>query len=254
MPRDMVDVNSDLGERIGPLKVADDDEILAYVSSANVACMFHAGDPLTMRDVCRSAKVRGVAVGAHVSLPDPLGFGRRKMSVSADEVYAYVVYQLGALREICRHEGIELAHVKPHGALYAMMIERRDVGEAILDACARSSPRLPLIAHTGTWLVEEAYRRSIPVLREVLLDRRYGSDGMYRSGEVLSDAAAVGARMRLLLSSGRIRADDGTEVQIAFDTLCVHSDNPASLTLLKAIRSVADELRVAIGQGSEGAR
>lgn len=240
----IVDVNSDMGEGFGAFSVADDHTLIHRVSSCSLACMFHGGDPVIMSTLTKQARALGVGVGAHISLPDILGFGRRRMAVKPDDLYCYGLYQIGALREFCQEAGISLQHVKPHGALYAMMLEDRAVGETIVRICKTAS--LTLFCPSGSWIAESARHHGVSVAAEILLDREYDEKGQYRSGHVITDPALIRARARLLVSEGRLPEMPSGGQQLHFHTLCVHGDNPRAVEILDAVREELTALDVSI--------
>ncbi len=245
-----VDLNSDLGEGFGAWPPAVDREILPLVSSANVACGFHASDPRIMRRTVRLAREHGVAVGAHPSFPDLVGFGRRLLAASPEEIADDVVYQVGALQGFCRAEGVALQHVKPHGALYNAAARDRAIADAIALAVKSVDPGLWLVCLAGSIMAEAARRAGLRFVEEVFADRNYAADGTLLSrrqpGALVADPAEAASRMARFAREGRLRAADGTDLAISAGTICVHSDTPGAAALLRAIRPALAAEGVAI--------
>lgn len=235
-----IDLNSDLGESFGAYTIGCDAEVLSFVTSANVACGFHAGDPLVMKRTVTLALARDTAIGAHPGLPDLVGFGRRKMAVSPDEAYAMVLYQVGALAAFVHAAGGNLQHVKPHGALYNMAAKDASLAEAIAKAVYDVSPALILYGLAGSELIREGQRAGLKTASEVFADRAYMPDGtlMPRShpGAVLSDPEAAIRQVLSMVDYGTVTAADGTVVPVTADTICVHGDNAKALAFTKCIR------------------
>ena len=236
-----IDINSDLGESFGNWHVGNDEALLATITTANVACGFHGGDPVTLVRTVDRALELGVLVGAHPGLPDLLGFGRRVMDISAEDAYAYVAYQAGALASILRARGAELHHVKPHGALYTMLNERPDLAVAVADAMAdlMEQPMLywPSGAEDGA-LVNEARRRGFEVVLEFYPDLSYTADGrivVERHKQPVEATEAV-ARLSRFLDGGRVLTLDGGEITLAADSICVHGDGATAAELASALR------------------
>jgi len=241
-----VDLNCDMGESFGAYTIGADELVMPLITSANVACGFHGGDPLVMRRTVRLARQHGVAVGAHPGFRDLAGFGRRQMSCTPDEVYADVLYQIGALAAFCSAEGVALRHVKPHGALYNMAHADATIATAIAAAVADYDRRLLLFAQPGSALAVAGEAAGLRVVAEVFADRAYNPDGslVARSipGAVLHDPAAVAAQARQMVCEGRVTAVNGQVVPVRAETICVHGDNPAAVALIRRIR---DELAAA---------
>ena len=233
----LIDLNCDMGESFGAYRLGDDAGILPYITSANIACGFHAGDGLVMDATVRMCVQAGVRVGAHPSFPDLQGFGRREMSLAPDEVEAFVLYQVGALAGFARAAGVELTHVKPHGALYNQAARERPLAEAVARAVARFSRRLILVGLAGSALVEAAAAVGLPAAGEGFPDRAYNPDGTLRSrrlpGAVLHDPAEIAANAVRLATEGVVTAGGRVTVQ----TLCLHGDNPAAVAAAKAVRA-----------------
>lgn len=236
----LLDLNCDMGEGFGAWRMGDDLSLLDHVSSANIACGFHAGDPATMRRVVGAALARGVAVGAHPGLPDLVGFGRREMKVSPDEAYAMVVYQVGALAAFAQAAGGRLNHVKPHGALYNMAARDRALSDALAQAVRDVDPGLVYFGLAGSPMVEAARALGLRVAEEVFADRAYDDDGRLAArgtpGAVIEDADAAVAQVRELLQ-GRVRARSGAVVRLRADTLCLHGDGAEALRFAQRLRA-----------------
>lgn len=245
MPRS-VDINCDMGESYGRYTLGVDAEIISYISSANIACMFHAGDPSTMRKTVRLAARNGVAVGAHPGLPDLLGFGRRVMLVGPEELRDYLVYQIGALNAFCTIEGVPLQHVKLHGALYNMASRDVVVAEAVVDAVRDVNHNLILVAQSGSILVDVARRKGLRVAREVFADREYGDDGLIISGAVISDPEKALKQVLKVALEGKVVARSGKVVDCEGETFCLHGDNSAALEIAKRLASGLKEAGVEI--------
>ena len=235
-----VDLNSDLGESFGAYKIGMDADILQYVSSANVACGFHAGDPLVMEETVRLAKKAGAAVGAHPGYPDLQGFGRRNMICTPKEVKAYVKYQLGALLAFTRTAGIPLQHCKPHGALYNMAAKDKALAAAIAEAVADVDAGIILLGLAGSAMTEAGKETGLRIAGEVFADRAYQADGSLvpRSmpGAVIHDTEEALSRTVRMVKEGIVTAVTGETVPLTADSICVHGDNPSALAFVKAIR------------------
>ncbi|HEY2103478.1 MAG TPA: 5-oxoprolinase subunit PxpA [Chthoniobacterales bacterium] len=240
-----VDLNSDLGEGIGR-----DDEILDLVSSANIACGFHAGDPASILASIRAAKERGVAVGAHPSFADRENFGRVEMNVAASEIFALVCYQIGAFAALCRGAGTEMRHVKPHGALYNMAAREQALADAIARALLAVDPRLILFAPARSTMEVAAVKLELQVAREVFADRNYMPDGSLvsrtRPDALLHDAEQAAERVIRMLQQGVVRSVDGSDIPIAADTICVHGDTPEAVSFVSELRRRLEEEKVTI--------
>jgi UPF0271 protein len=238
-----IDLNCDMGEGLGEYQLGYDDEIMPYISSANIACGYHVGSPLTMARTVRMAKEAGVVIGAHPSYPDLEGFGRREMNLAPEEVEAMVLYQIGALAAICRAEGVELNHVKPHGALYNQAARDIHLAEAIARAVKRFSHSLVLVGLAGSKLIEAGLDAGLVIAREAFPDRAYMPDGslMPRSlpGAVLEDPQQVMLNALQLAQDGiRVEKTDGGIEHYLVDTLCLHGDNPAAVENARLVSQV----------------
>ncbi|MFJ3491247.1 LamB/YcsF family protein [Leifsonia aquatica] len=245
-----VDLNSDLGESFGAWTMGDDDALLSVVTSANVACGFHAGDPATMLATCRTAAERGVAVGAHVSYRDLAGFGRRSMEVPADELRAETLYQLAALDGIARVAGTRVSYVKPHGALYNRIVRDTVQARAVAEAVAAFDPSLALLGLAGSEIERETGAAGLRFVREAFVDRAYRADGtlVQRSepGAVLHGDDDIAERALRLVTEGRVIAVDGTDIPVEVDSLCVHGDSPDAVVMARAVRRRLDEAGIAV--------
>lgn len=245
-----IDLNCDLGESYGAWSMGQDEAVLGLVSSANIACGFHAGDPDTMRRTVRLAAAAGVAIGAHPSLPDLQGFGRREMAVSADEAYALTLYQVGALYAFAQSEGSRLHHVKPHGALYNMAARDAALAAAIAAAVAAFDRRLILVGLAGSRLVEAGRAAGLTVAAEAFVDRRYQADGSLtprrQAGAVIADADEAVAQALSIALHGEVRAVDGSRVAVAADTLCLHGDKADAAQFALRLRQALDQAGVSV--------
>lgn len=235
-----IDLNADLGEGFGTWQLGDDEAMLDIVTSANVACGFHAGDPALLLRTCRAAAQRGVAVGAQVSYRDLAGFGRRFIDVTPEDLTAEVVYQIGALQAMARAAGTAVRYVKPHGALYNSIVTHESQAAAVAAAVAAVDPGLPVLGLAGSAFFAEADRLGLRTVPEAFADRAYQPDGTLVSrrepGAVLHDAAEIAERVALMVSTGQVRAIDGTIVSITVESVCVHGDSPGAVTIATAMR------------------
>ena len=239
-----VDLNSDLGESFGAWRMGDDEAMLRLVTSANVACGFHAGDPSTMLGTCRTAAENGVSVGAHVSYRDLAGFGRRAMEVPAAELRDEVLYQLGALAGIARTAGTSVRYVKPHGALYNRIVADEAQAAAVVAAVAAFDPGLAVLGLAGSAVERAARSAGLRFVREAFVDRGYRPDGTLvprtEPGAVLSGPDAIAERAVRMVADGRVRAADGSDIAVAVDSLCVHGDTPGAVAMAEAVRRRLD--------------
>ena len=254
MAHAVIDLNADLGEGFGRWTLTDDEALLSVVTSANVACGFHAGDPQTMRRVCNWATGRGVRIGAQVSYRDLAGFGRRAMDVPPDELADEITYQIGALEVFARAAGSRVSYVKPHGALYNRVVS--DAGQAaavvagVLRAGSLCGGPLPVLGLPGSVLLQAADAAGLPVVTEAFADRSYTAAGTLvprrQPGAVVHDAQEVLARAVGMVRDGRITALTGEQVEVRARSLCVHGDTPGAVTLAVRLRKalVAAGVRV----------
>ena len=240
MPGASVDLNADLGEGFGVWTLGDDDAMLDLVTSANIACGFHAGDAATLARTCRSAAERGVRIGAQVSYRDLEGFGRRFIDVPPDELTADVIYQIGALHALARVAGTTLSYVKPHGALYNSIVEHRDQARAVAEAVHALDPGLAVLGLTGSAFFAEAQRLGLRTVSEAFADRAYHPDGRLVSrrerNAVLRDPDEIADRVISMVSAGQIAAVDGSSIPIAVESICVHGDSPGAVQIARAVR------------------
>ncbi|RLY93699.1 LamB/YcsF family protein [Kocuria tytonicola] len=246
----VMDLNSDVGESFGNWSMGDDAAIFRSVSSANVACGFHAGDPSVMAQTCRDAAAAGVTVGAHVAYRDLAGFGRRFLDCSPTELADDVLYQMGALDAVARSAGTAVRYVKPHGALYNTIAHHEAHAQAVVDAVAAFGGDLPLLLLPGSVALEKAERAGLRGVAEAFADRGYTPDGRLVSrrepGAVLHDAAEVTRRMIRLAEDGTLTAVDGSTVRIAAQSICVHGDTPGSAAMAAEVRRGLEDAGVTI--------
>jgi UPF0271 protein len=235
-----VDLNSDLGESFGHFKLGADEEIMRYISSANIACGFHAGDPIIMRKTLRLAKEHNIAVGAHPSYPDLLGFGRRYLSINKEEARNYMLYQLGALEAFARAEGMKLQHVKPHGALYNALQKDEELARGISEGISDFNKNLIFVGLANSRSLEIAKEIGLKVINEVFADRRYNKDGTLVSrklpGAVLTDKGEIAKHVISATKEGRIRSIEGEWIELKTETICVHGDNPKATEIVAYLR------------------
>jgi len=243
-----IDLNSDLGESFGVWRLGDDAAMLEIVSSANVACGFHAGDPSTLRNVCTHAIANEVTIGAQVSYPDLLGFGRRFLDIDPGELRDAVLYQLGALDAFAQVAGGEVSYVKPHGALYHACVSRPEHASAVVAAAAEYDFSLTVLGPPGSALLRAAEDAGLEPVTEAFADRGYLADGRLvprrEPGALVLDPADVAARVVRLVTDGVVRAIDGTDVQLRARSICLHGDTPGAVTLARAVRDALDEAGV----------
>ncbi|MCD8338358.1 MAG: LamB/YcsF family protein [Lachnospiraceae bacterium] len=235
-----IDLNCDLGESFGNYKCGMDEEILPYITSANIACGFHASDPLIMQKTVRLAKENQVHIGAHPGFQDLAGFGRRNMSLPPAEITAIIEYQIGALNAFCAANDVRLQHVKPHGALYNMAAKDPVIADAICEGIAAVDPDLILLGPAKSQLILSAEKNNLRAAREVFADRAYEEDGSLvarsKPGAVISDRKEALARVIQMVKYGTVTAITGREIEVEADSICIHGDNPAALVFAKSIR------------------
>lgn len=248
-----IDLNCDMGESFGAYKLGMDEAVIEYITSANIACAWHAGDPSVMSHTVAIAVEHGVGVGAHPGYPDLLGFGRRNLDCSMDELRNYVIYQVGALQAFCSAHGTRLQHVKPHGALYLTAVENEDVARAVAEAIVQVNPDLLYVALAGAkgQLMTRIGREvGLKVVYEAFPDRAYSPEGTLVSrrlpGAVIKDPQAVSERALKMVQEGVVIAADGTTIPLEAQTLCVHGDNPEAVALVKGIRQTLEADGVAV--------
>lgn len=236
-----IDLNADLGEGFGAWPAPADAELFPLVTSASVACGFHAGDPGLMRDTCAAAAAQGVVIGAHPGYPDLLGFGRRELGATPGEIAGYVAYQVGALAACAALAGARVRYVKPHGALYNRAAREPGVARAVAEAVRAVDPGLALLGLAGSALIAAAREAGLRAVPEGFLDRAYRPDGSLvprdLPGALIEDPAVAADRAVHLVRDGTLRATDGTLLSIRVESLCVHGDGPRAADLLRAVRA-----------------
>lgn len=257
MPLPMeIDLNADVGESFGPWPMGDDARLIPLVSSVNVAGGFHAGDPATIERTVRLAVAAGAAVGAHPGYPDLAGFGRRELAMPAAELEAAILYQVAAVAAFARDAGVELHHVKAHGALYTAAGRDDAIAESVARAVRRWSSDVVLYALAGSRLLDAGRAAGLPVAAEAFPDRAYEADGSLRSrarpDAVLTDSHAIAARAVAMARDGRVVAIDGSVVALAARTLCLHGDTPGAAEHAAAVRSALERAGVAIRPVAHG--
>lgn len=240
MPAVSVDLNADLGEGFGVWTLGDDDAMLEIVTSANVACGFHAGDPATLTRVCRQAAKHGVRIGAQVSYRDFAGFGRRFIDVSPEDLTADVMYQIGALSALATAAGTEVTYVKPHGALYNSIVTNRHQARAVAEAVHAVDPRLPVLGLAGSVFFAVAEELGLRTVAEAFADRAYRPDGQLVSrrerNAVLHDVSEIADRVIAMVTTGRVTAVDGSTIPVPVESVCVHGDSPGAVQIATAVR------------------
>ena len=235
-----VDLNSDLGESFGAYTIGLDSEVLKYVTSANVACGWHAGDPLIMDKTVKLAVENGVAVGAHPGYPDLMAFGRRNMDITPNEAKNYMLYQLGALSAFAKFHGTKIQHMKLHGAFYNTACVKKELADAIVEAMLEVDKDIIIMALSGSCLLQIAEERGLKVAHEVFADRAYNADGTLVNrrlpGAMIHDKNLAIQRIKRMILEGKVTAIDGTDIDIKADSICVHGDNPEAVSFVKLIR------------------
>ena len=245
-----IDLNCDMGESFGAWSMGEDAAVMPWISSASIACGFHAGDPMVMRATLGLAREHGVAVGAHVSLPDLQGFGRREMRVTPEEAYAFTLYQTGALTALAQAQGMRLRHMKPHGALYNMAARDAALARAIASAVRDADPALVLFGLSGGALVAAGRELGLSVCNEVFADRSYEGDGTLTprklAGAVLDSQEQALEQALALALRGAVRTRDGGEIALGAETICVHGDRPGAAALARAMHEALAAAGVAV--------
>jgi UPF0271 protein len=235
-----IDLNADLGEGFGVWRLGDDDAMLDVVTSANVACGFHAGDPAGLARTCRAAARRGVGIGAQVSYRDLAGFGRRYIDMDPEDLRADVVYQIGALQALAAAAGSAVTYVKPHGALYNTIVTDRDQADAVAAAVHSVDPTLPVLGLAGSQFFEAATGLGLRTVAEAFADRAYRPDGQLvprrEPGAVLHDAELVAQRVGTMVGRGVVEAVDGSSIAVIVESVCVHGDSPGAVQMATAVR------------------
>jgi UPF0271 protein len=253
-----LDLNSDVGESFGPYVIGETATLMSQITSANVACGFHAGDPRIMQATVALARQHGVGVGAHVGYHDLVGFGRRAIAASPEEIATDVLYQIGALFAFSQAAGVPLRHVKAHGALYNQAERDRTVAEALVEGIRQFGSPLTVVATGGSAMVSAAAEAGLPVAREAFADRAYRGDGTLAPrtmpGSVLADPELVAERAVRLATRGLVETIDGREIEVPCDTLCLHGDTPGATALAKRVRSALESAGVELRQLSSQVR
>lgn len=245
-----VDLNCDLGESFGAYKIGMDEQILPLISSANIACGFHAADPLVMEKTTALAAANGIGMGAHPGFPDLQGFGRREMKLSPAEVKALIIYQIGALSAFARAAGGSLQHVKAHGALYNMAGKDKMLAEAICEGICAVDEKLIVLGQAGSRMEEAAKAKGLPFAREVFADRAYEEDGFLvarsKPGAMIEDEEEAVKRVIRMIKEGKVCAVTGKDIPIQADSVCVHGDGEKALKFVEKIRKalLAEEIAI----------
>lgn len=249
-----IDLNCDMGESYGAYRMGMDEAVIKHITSANIACGWHAGDPLVMNTTVRMAIAHGVGVGAHPGHPDLRGFGRRQLESSSDEIRNDVIYQLGALNGFCRVHGTRLCHVKPHGALYHAAVSDEAVARAVAEAIVSLDPELSYIALAGArgeMMTRVGREVGLRVVHEAFPDRAYTPEGnllpRQLPGAVIEDPQQVAARALTMAKEGVVKAVDGSTIPLSAQTLCVHGDTPSAVELVVSIRSALEREGITLG-------
>ena len=245
-----IDLNADVGESLGPWPMGDDARLIPLVSSVNVACGFHAGDPLTIQRTVATAVAHGIAIGAHPGYPDLAGFGRRDLDMTAEELEASIVYQVGAVAAFARAMGSEVRHVKAHGALYNRAARDPSVAASVARAIRSVSPDLILVGLAGSAMLEAGTEAGLAVAAEAFADRAYEPDGSLRSrrleGAILPTPEAAAAQAVAIARDGRVRTHDGTDLAMRADTICIHGDTPGAVDVARAVRAALESAGIEI--------
>jgi UPF0271 protein len=246
-----IDLNSDVGESFGRWTLGDDQAMFRSVSSANVACGFHAGDPTVIRRTCREAAAAGVVIGAHVGYRDLAGFGRRFLDISPGELADDVVYQIGALQALAAAEGARVRYVKPHGGLYNTIVTHNAQAQAVVDAVKSVDPGLPIMGLPGSAVLRLAEKAGLRAVTEAFADRAYNPDGTLVSrsipGAVLEDPDQVAEHVLRMATESAVRTIDGSTLKIRAESICVHGDSPGAVAMATAVKSALGDAGVSIG-------
>jgi UPF0271 protein len=246
----VIDLNSDLGESFGAWTMGMDSEVMTHISSSNIACGWHAGDAEVMVKTVRAAKAKGVAVGAHPGYPDLLGFGRRNMACTADELYAYTLYQVGALKSICESEGLELQHVKPHGAMYNQAAKDQKLAKAIVEAVKSAGKGIILLGLANSAFETACTELGVPFASEAFADRGYMPDGSLvprsQPGAFIHDPDEAAARMVKLVKEGTVKTPDGQELKLKAHSICMHGDSPEAVKMAEVVRAAMEKNGIAV--------
>ncbi len=247
-----IDLNCDMGESFGNYTIGMDEEVMPYITSANIACGWHAGDPLVMDATIQAAKAHGVGAGAHPGYPDLMGFGRRKMNLSAEEIRQYLIYQIGALQAFCRVHGVTLQHVKPHGALYLDAVDTPETARAVAEAIISLDPSLQFVAlagKKGETMQRMGEELGLRVVFEAFPDRAYTPEGTLvprsRPGAVINNPEEVADRA-LDMARGFVIAIDGSRIELDVQTLCVHGDTPGADAVATQLRNALNAAGITV--------
>ncbi|WP_341776153.1 5-oxoprolinase subunit PxpA [Staphylococcus hyicus] len=245
-----VDLNCDLGESFGNYTIGNDYKVIPLITSANVACGFHAGDPMVIQKTVHLAKENEVSVGAHPGFPDLQGFGRRSLDMTHDDIYSMLIYQIGAVRAFCNLHDVPLNHVKPHGALYQMGAKDRAIARVIAQAVFDIDPNLIFVGLSQPYLIEEAQKVGLQTASEVFADRRYEANGQLVSRKhnhaVIEDTEEAISQVVKMVTQGTVTATNGEDIHIKADTICVHGDGAHALEFVKQIRDALSKVGVNI--------
>ena len=246
----VIDLNSDLGESFGAWTMGMDSEVMTHISSSNVACGWHAGDAEVMVKTVQAAKAKGVAVGAHPGYPDLLGFGRRNMTCTVDELYAYTLYQVGALKSICESAGVELQHVKPHGAMYNQAAKDLKLARAIVSAVKSAGKEIILLGLANSAFETACAELGVPFASEAFADRGYMPDGSLvprnQPGAFIHDPDEAAARMVKLVKEGTVKTPDGQELKLKAHSICMHGDSPEAVKMAEVVRAAMEKNGIAV--------
>ncbi len=239
-----IDINADMGESFGHYSIGKDEELIKYVTSINVACGAHGGDPMVMRKTVALAKRYRVNVGAHPSYPDLQGFGRRSLKMEPEEIINFIIYQLGALSGFLKVEGIKLSHIKPHGALYNDAAKNEEIAKAIGKAILLFDKDLPIVGLSKSLAIEVWRGMGLNVKEEVFADRNYRDDGKLvprtEKEAVITDAEKIANRVYLMVNKGEVESISGTKIQVTFDTICIHGDTKNAVDIARKIKEKLD--------------
>lgn len=245
-----IDLNSDLGESFGAYKIGNDEGIIPLITSANIACGYHAGDPVVMDKTLLLCKENGTSVGAHPGFPDLMGFGRRQLNASPKEVEAYITYQVGALDAFCRKHGLKLNHVKPHGALYNMAVKNEEYADAIVKAVKGFDSSIKLLAPFGSQMIVQAEKQGLDFACEIFADRAYESDGSLvartKKGAMITDENEAVERVLGMIINGKVKAINGDLISIKADSVCVHGDGAKALAFVERLRTAFDKNGISV--------
>lgn len=245
-----IDINCDMGESFGSYKIGDDRKIMPFITSANIACGWHAGDPMVMAATVRLAKDNGVAIGAHPGYPDLLGYGRRNIETFKGEIKNYILYQIGALSAFARETGLKLQHVKPHGALYNLAAKDEQAADEVIAAMKACKKELILMTLAGSLCAEKARAAGLRVATEVFPDRAYLSTGQLAprtmTGAVIHDLDKVKERVLKLVTTGLITSIDGVDIKLDAETLCIHGDTPGAWQIAGIIRETLEAANIRV--------